>query len=865
MEERDNYFDHFIIVQLVIFLTSFYVGAQDIPFNCDYNAYLFQHNDVYAIDLASGSSYNVATDITPGNINAAGYNAADGYIWGSLSTPSKTIVKIGKDFEVSTYYIDELPTNNRYIGDVDANGVYYLKPSGTTFYKIDLDPASPNYTQFISTGTLSSNITIHDWAFNAVDGQLYTVEKNTNHIYRVDPSNGNVTDLGEVPILSGLSYTYGAVYFDASGRFYVSANQTGTIYIVYDVQNLNSGDAISSNLFAYGPSSSSNDGARCPTAPVPQEDCINGIDDDGDGLVDCDDPSCSGVASCPVIQPPTTGGNEGGLESNRRLSQAINQRNYFRKKSNYRFDRSTARRIMPQENYASLSSTFTLADLIPLGVIDGATAIESSPQDLIAITNATELISVDYLKNEQPVAAILALKTENGVYEHTKYICDRLLGAELLSVSTITINEQQFIKSIIKNPDGSLEFVLSFSGRLVNGDSNFAVESHWNLDRYESGATFYNFQIWSNSLDDLLKLGEEVLSLMDTQRPVNSYNNSTPPPVFVKKGRYFNGTLELELVNANASETITFDAGLKRTETSVTDHMSASVNLEDDYISELNINTGSLFDIGFRISNGTDTPDDLFMSDGPWGLDDSASGTTVNTYTIEENDQIYSGNGYRVERNLNLKATTNDYVAAYRAFTPRFKPVDLSSYNTLEFDAQGTGKLEITLLKQSISDWEDQYRTTVTLTENVKHYYLPYDIFESSTNESLDLNDITTIVFTLRSEDNTTVTKEIDLTDIEFTANDNSLNQLFTDRSKVVSVPNPVITDTTIYFYADANQQTELIIYNQLGAKVVQLETNTQQGINSFNINRNKLPSGVYFYKINSKHQKYNSGKLLMN
>jgi hypothetical protein len=55
----------------------------DTPFNCDLSAYLFQDNDIYAIDLASGSSYRVADDVTPGNINAAAYNPADGFIWGS--------------------------------------------------------------------------------------------------------------------------------------------------------------------------------------------------------------------------------------------------------------------------------------------------------------------------------------------------------------------------------------------------------------------------------------------------------------------------------------------------------------------------------------------------------------------------------------------------------------------------------------------------------------------------------------------------------------------------------------------------------------------------------------------------------------
>ncbi|MBT8253271.1 MAG: hypothetical protein KJN68_04815, partial [Bacteroidia bacterium] len=273
------------------------LSAQNEPFNCSYSAYLFQYNDIYSVDLATGNSYVVASDVTEGNINAAAYNPQDGFLWGSLSSPSKTIVRIGADFNTETFYIEELPTSNRYVGDINPDGIYYLKGGGTTFYKIDLNPNSPSYSEFLATGTLSQGISIHDWAFNSQDGQLYTVEKNTNKLYRINPETNEVYNLGEVPILSGFNYTYGAVYFDAAGNFYVSSNQTGTIYIISNVQNLNGSDPINSNLFAFGPSSSSNDGARCPTAPVPLENCSNGIDDDGDGLSDCDDPSCSGVSN----------------------------------------------------------------------------------------------------------------------------------------------------------------------------------------------------------------------------------------------------------------------------------------------------------------------------------------------------------------------------------------------------------------------------------------------------------------------------------------------------------------------------------------------------------------------------------------
>ncbi|MEL0653377.1 hypothetical protein V6246_18310, partial [Algibacter sp. TI.3.09] len=76
------------IVVLTTLLFSLISTSQNTPFNCDYCAYLFQYNDVYAIDLASGNSFLAAEDVTPGNINAAAYNPADGYIWGYVSTPA---------------------------------------------------------------------------------------------------------------------------------------------------------------------------------------------------------------------------------------------------------------------------------------------------------------------------------------------------------------------------------------------------------------------------------------------------------------------------------------------------------------------------------------------------------------------------------------------------------------------------------------------------------------------------------------------------------------------------------------------------------------------------------------------------------
>lgn len=846
------------------------MNAQDTPFNCDYNAYLFQNNDIYALDLASGNSYLVKENVTPGNVNAVGYNPADGYIWGSLSTPSKSIVRIGKNFNTQVFSVPELPTSNRYVGDIREDGIYYLKPGGSVYYLVDVNPNSANYGKFQSTKTLSQNLNIHDWAFNAVDGMLYTVEKNTNILFRIDPESGAVLNLGVVPVLDGLNYTFGAVYFDVEGRFYVSANQTGTVYVINDVQNLENGSTIVSNLFAFGPSSSLNDGARCPTAPVPQEDCANGVDDDGDGLVDCDDPACSGVAECPVVDAQVSSGNDGGLESNNRLSQQINKRNYLRNRTNYKFNKTRAKKILKTKMYkksASKSNDFGLIDLIPLDVLPDVTAVESSPADLIALTNAKELFSVDYIKDDKTVAAILAIKTENGVYEHTKFICDRLLGAELLSVSTIEIKGQTFIKSIIKNADGSKEFVLSFSGKLSDDTNNFEIESHWNIDKYDENATFYSFQIWTNRIDDLIILGEEALELFEAQKPITSYNNSKPPLVFVKKGAYKNGALELELVNVNSTKEITISAGFKRTETSETTFLNKTVQLAEGFITPLIIETGNIFDIGFRIDYGDNqTPDDLFMSDGVWGKNDSAAGTTVDEFLITSNDEVYTGTGYSVERNIYLKATTNEYVSAYRSFTPRFQEVNLSEFDALELDASGTGDVEITITKKGIAAWEDQFRTTISLNEAENHYTIPMSHFVSRSGEEVDLHDAVTIEFTMSSDGVVVLDKEMSLKNIVFTRLEIlDIEKEVIAENKVLLLPNPMKTSTEVSFYSEVATTSIIEVYSLTGALVKTLKEVVATGNNKISIKRDGLKSGVYFIKVRNDFRKYKTMKLMVN
>ena len=849
---------------LVFSCTSFYSTAQSEPFNCDFNAYLFQYNDIYALDLASGSSYLVAEDITPGNVNGAGYNSADGYLWGYLSTPQISLVRIGNDFSTDIYTIPELPNNgNKYVGDISIDGIYYIRAGSSTYYSIDLNPESNNYLEYIGSNTLSQNISIHDWAFNAVDNKLYAVEKGSNHIYRIDALSGNVVDLGEVPILAGLDYTYGAVYFDVDGNFYISANQTGSVYKIEQVQNISDGN-MSSNIFAFGPAASSNDGARCPTAPVPQEDCINGIDDDGDGLVDCDDPSCSGVASCPVIKT-TSSANKGGLESNDRLASLISKRNFNRAKTNYVFDKTAAKKLVKNAFYGVSSkadiNNIPLNSLVPLGIVGETSTIESSPSDLLDLTNASDIYSVDYLNGSDNLGSLMVIKTENKVYEHSKFICDRFLGAQLLSVSNIQLREKDFIKSIIKQPDGSLEFALTFSAR-VNSEGSFTVESHWNIDAYKSDTAYYNFQIWSNSIDDLLSLADEILNLLEVNSAITEYNGSTPPPVFVKSASYKNGEVHLNLVNNNNSKSINLEGGLKLTETSGTEVLGVSAEI-NGYLDSVALKTGTLFDLGFRISSGLgDTPDDLFVADAPWGLDDSAEEATVTAYEVMPAEGPYIGDGYPIERNVLLSGSTSSYLGVYRALSPRFAAVDLSAYEKMSFEAKGTGTLEIQLIKGDGTF----YRTTINLQNELAVYTLSNDDFKDSNDAGTDFNNIKVIVFNLIAENGYSEDKSMELHNIDFHNREPGQKFVDTDLNKSVVYPNPMIESASLYFYEENADRYRFDIYSLSGRLIGNhhLEGESIEGQNEIVIKRKELAPGLYIYKLQNSKDKIWSGRLLV-
>jgi len=238
------------------------------PFeSCPSKAFLMQQQvaQLYGVNLVTGA-YSLLSDNlgTNDKINAIGFNFHDNYIYG-WGYEWGTLVRIGSDYQAAPLTLVNNPGVNFFVGDTSlTENSYYFYKKGADYglYKVSLDEQSGEYLQVIRIKNGQSlSLTIYDFAFHPDNNFAYTVDKN-GQLYQINVNDGSRVALGNV----GEQGTFGAVYFDVEGNFYISRNNDGHVFIM-DV-NDQSPQAL---FFAYGPSASQNDGARCAVAPVIDE------------------------------------------------------------------------------------------------------------------------------------------------------------------------------------------------------------------------------------------------------------------------------------------------------------------------------------------------------------------------------------------------------------------------------------------------------------------------------------------------------------------------------------------------------------------------------------------------------------------
>lgn len=565
-------------------------------------------------------------------------------------------------------------------------------------------------------------------------------------------------------------------------------------------------------------------------------------------------------------EAPVYSAFDGGLESNGDLSMLIAKRNMQRVK-----DGVYVNQRKYQKKYRRNSGQYKSAvakDYFPdTGLFGDETTYISSPEDLLAITNATDVFAIDYYKGENRVAAALLTETSGKVYNHTKTICDRLNGSLLEDIRTIKLDNYSMIMAQIIRDTGNREYAISFSIKDNAGSSE--LMSFWNISQYPEG-NYKNFQVWGSNMGQVSHIVYNILKTIKENGSVKQNNvEDMIPDVFVQHGYYDAGKIYLQLKNRGEATQVSANVNFKKHENAENQQYTKNVSLVKNEITEVALETGYLFDAGIGLYNvNAAIADELYLADGPWGIDYNGEEAVVNDFSIVPEDNLtIEDNYYAVERSITLDASIRGTVNIFRHIYAGELSFDASNYAAVEFTASNSIPVEVIIVQEGLSDWNNRLRYTIPASTKENKFVIPFDSFENGNGETGKVTKVKSVVFSLQGDYVNDKEVRATIDDLAFSNNTASLsidNTIAHNAVTVSNYPNPFTMETTFTIPVQTDK-VNLKVYDLNGRIMYQAFHPTANDNKTIQFNRNGLSSGFYVCQLTTADGETFKKKVLVN
>lgn len=574
-----------------------------------------------------------------------------------------------------------------------------------------------------------------------------------------------------------------------------------------------------------------------------------------------------------VISDSCGSGGDGGLESET-LGGLVGWREFTKSKNSV--PRKADYALSPvfvgddkNNRLGKKSAEITLHDLIPTTFEQGDVSRITTPTDLVNITSALEVISVDYTRNNVPKAVVLGIKTKTKAYTHTKYICDRLKGADLISIDSVTIKGYNFVRYLLRQQDGSIEFGTSFVLGKKEGRASMSLQTNWLLAEMAHEDTLFNFQVWSVTPEGTNKLVSDIIDLVEVNSTIEQWNEVHIPKVYVTKGYRKGSKLVLHFRNLDKPSTIELAMEERLNEQAMLTQRNFTYNLAkgEEQVVELMVNDG--YEYSANITIDTFITDVIYFADGNWGLDYDRQYTTITRYnTNNEPSRVYDPKAFSVYRHASVSVLTDDYIMLFKGVQQGNAPANLTTYDAVEFFASGTGTAVMTLVKDGIVNWKDQYQTVVTLVPEGKMYRVPFTDFKSANlTGAFQPNDVRMVTFSRGYQAQSgTETIDLSLGSMAFTSSATGVLNKAIEGISVGVKPNPNNGSFYLDFKANTSEKVTVKVTDVLGREIYSQSVTTLKGNNQFYFDIAQLaPKGsLLFIKLESTSTKYNTARFVV-
>ena len=552
-------------------------------------------------------------------------------------------------------------------------------------------------------------------------------------------------------------------------------------------------------------------------------------------------------------------GNSGGLES-KSLGDAISNRIYHKAINNQLGELNynnlqTINNALRPRSFGVGIVALKLSDLMPTAIPDsGVVGYNTTPADITSITNAVDVSSIDFTFNKQCRAVAFATQTLGVLYDHTKPICDRLKGAQLLGMDNFTLSSFNFVRYTLLQADGNIEYSMSFSVGKKAGRSNFSFQSNWLNADYTAEDTLYNYQVWGAAPYYCIDMALEILGKFNAIMPVQQLKASAAlPSTYIVSGNRDGMNLHFSIKNNSINSSGYFIIEDRSNESSkTTSKRTVPFTIAANTTSAVTIPVNDALESTLTMYLNNKLVDAVFMSDGVWAADLTNANAGLKNFTVT-NDTIERNNSefeFHLLRNVQINAVTSNFVSVYKLLKGGGVAQDLAGFKTLRFTAAGANtNLRIYLIKNSIANFADQYNYVLPLSAGNTDYSIAVNDFKSATiNSSIDLKDITQIVFAFEVKAGVSINLNGSIANVLFSKQTADFYSR-PDAGEVQAFPNPSTGQFTTSFKADKDAVLTLRILDATTGKIISSKNvNAVKGVNTIPVEISQ--NGLHLYLL---------------
>lgn len=556
---------------------------------------------------------------------------------------------------------------------------------------------------------------------------------------------------------------------------------------------------------------------------------------------------------CEITWDSTSGGNGGGLESSYDLGELLLQR-YMKIRS------GQTTKMLAQTNFM-FAPNYLLEDVIPVNGPFNSVAIETTPFDILGISNATSAYACDYKVSSNRVGAIFATSTNPpDVYNHTKATCDRYSKYELMDLKGVNLNSRDFYMAKLYNPRKNVtDYSITFS--VYETVTGFIVDNKWTIQEHQvpSGTiNVYNFQAWAGTEFSAKEIVTNIISKLNSLKPV-TYNATQiiNPEIYIKKASYDNdGKLRFKFANSttvskNLPFTITYrpQQGMPEQTTTININIAPEVTevvVPFGYLSGANITMNC--DNGFK--------DAVFVGGGLYAPFAGPNSVVSGFENIVNTTPQFPAGTMAFTGGARIYGYTNDVLYIGRSLDATYEGVSLTNFNKIRFEAKGTGVMTVQLEAWANNQYYYPY-VNVNLTSDYTTHEIPLSSFMVN-GASVDLSAVSLVLFKQEVIHNPMMTyadfsvkgagiipNAVGISGLETQVKDFELSQNY---------PNPFNPVTNINVSIPKEGFVSLKVYNMLGQEVAVLLNGNMKPVSNFKVafDGSKLPTGVYVYRLST-------------